>query len=359
MIVVHRPMRTLADPLSSPGSASACRTARCSFRRDPPPRPGRARRIATRLVLAVAPVPGGAQTAAGRRIGVLAQDIQPGLLETLRDELRTRGYVEGRDLVIEVRNAAGRADRLRALADELLKLRVEVIVAVNTPAAKAAKQATSTVPIVILRVADPVGQGLVASLARPGGNVTGVAFMPDELGAKGIQALHEIAPGITRVAALYKGDNPGALLVVTETERRSVQLGLQFQRFPIRGPDDIPAALHGTRSRVEGMFVMDDGAMTKYRTQLAELAIRNSLALVSIYKDLAEAGGFIAYGPNLPSTYRRGAAYVDRILKGAKPADLPVEQPTKFDLAINLRTAKALGLTVPRSVLLRADDVIE
>ena len=316
--------------------------------------------IAVAVLLVVAPLIAEAQPNTGHRIGVLAQDLQPGLLETLRDELTRLGHIEGRNMTIEVRNAAGRSDRLPAMVDELLRVKVEVIVAVNTPAAQAAKKATSTIPIVIMRVADPVAQGLVTSLTRPGGNVTGLSFMPDELGAKGIQLLHEVVPTLTQVAALYKADNPGALLVVTETERRSMQLGLHFLRLPIRDPSDLPGAFQAaTRAHIEALFVMDDGAMTKLRNQLLELAARHSLAVVSIYKDFAEAGGFIAYGPSLSTIYRRGAVYVDRILKGDKPADLPVEQPTKFDLAINLRTARALGLTIPPSVLLRADDVIE
>jgi ABC-type uncharacterized transport system substrate-binding protein len=312
------------------------------------------------VLLVVVPSAADAQPTAPHRIGVLAQDLQPGLLETFRDELQRLGYVEGRNITVEVRDAAGRSDRLPALVAELLRLKVVAIVAVNTPAAQAAKKATPTVPIVIMRVADPVAQGLVASLARPGGNVTGVSFMPDELGAKGVQVLHETLPNITRVGALYKADNPGALLVVTETERRSVQLGLHFLRLPVRGPDDFPGAFQAAvRARTEALFVMDDGAMTKQRKLVAELAARHSLPLVSIYKDFAEAGGLIAYGPSLSASYRRGAVYIDRILKGAKPADLPVEQPTKFDLAINLRTARALGLTIPPSVLLQADHIIE
>jgi len=256
--------------------------------------------IAVAVLLVVAPLIAEAQPNTGHRIGVLAQDLQPGLLETLRDELTRLGHIEGRNMTIEVRNAAGRSDRLPAMVDELLRLEVEVIVAVNTPAAQAAKKATSTIPIVIMRVADPVAQGLVTSLTRPGGNVTGLSFMPDELGAKGIQLLHEVVPTLTQVAALYKADNPGALLVVTETERRSMQLGLHFLRLPIRDPSDLPGAFQAaTRARIEALFVMDDGAMTKHRKQLLELAARHSLAVVSIYKDFAEAGGFIAYGPSL------------------------------------------------------------
>ena len=301
-----------------------------------------------------------AQMAKTHRLGVLAQDLQPGLLETVREELGRLGHVEGRNITIDVRNAAGRSDRLPMLAEELLRLKVDVILAVNTPSVRAAKKATSTVPIVIMRAADPVGQGLVASLARPGGNVTGVAFMPDELGAKGVQLLHEVAPGITRVASLYKGDNPGALVVVKETERRSLQLGLQFVRLPVGDPPNLSSVFQAAaRARTEAVFVMDDGAMTKLRAEVVNLAAQHSLALVSIYRDFAEAGGFIAYGPSLVTSYRRGAHYIDRILKGTVPADLPVEMPTKFDFAINLRTAKALRLTVPPSVLVQADLVIE
>jgi ABC-type uncharacterized transport system substrate-binding protein len=316
--------------------------------------------LAAAWLVFLIPAVAGAQMTKAHRLGVLAQDLQPGLLETVREELVRLGHVEGRNITIDVRNAAGRSDRLPALAEELLRLKVDVILAVNTPSARAAKKATSTVPIVIMRVADPVGQGLVASLARPGGNVTGVAFMPDELAAKGIQLLHEVAPSITRVGALYKEDNPGGLLVVKETERRCLQLGLQFVRLPVGEPPDFSAVFHAAaRARSEALFVMDDGAMTKHRKRVTELAARQSLPLVSIYRDFAEAGGLIAYGPSLDTAYRRGADYVDRILKGALPTDLPVEMPTKFDFTINLRTAKALRLTVPPSVLVQADRVIE
>jgi putative ABC transport system substrate-binding protein len=240
-------------------------------------------------------------------------------------------------------------------AKQLLQLKVDVILAVNTPAALAAQKATSTVPIVFLRVADPVKAGLVRSLAHPGGNVTG------ELGAKGIQTLREVLPNVTRIAALYTADNPGGLLVVTETERRSAPLGLRpFVRLPVRDPSDFPAAFDAARrARSEALFVMDDGAITKLRNEIVKLATSHSLPVVSIYRDFAEAGGLIAYGPNLPEVYRRGAQYVERLLKGAKPADLPVEEPTKFELVINLKTAKTLGLTIPPSVQLRADHIVQ
>jgi putative ABC transport system substrate-binding protein len=231
---------------------------------------------------------------------------------------------------------------------------------VNTPAALAAKNATGSVPIVVMRVADPVKAGLVRSLAHPGGNVTGLSFMPDVLGAKAIEALCQTLPTMSRVAAFYKADNPGALLVVTETERRSAGLGVKFDRLPVRDPSDFPEAFaEAARAGAQAAFVMDDGAMTKLRRPFLQHAARRSLPVVSIYKDFAEAGGLFAYGPDLDHVYRRGAHYVDRILRGAKPNELPVEQSDRFHFIVNLKTARALGLTIPPALLMRADKVIE
>jgi putative ABC transport system substrate-binding protein len=294
------------------------------------------------------------------RVGILAQDLQPGLLETLRDELRGLGYVEGKSIVTEVRNADGRSDRLPALVADLLRLGVDVIVAVNTPAAKAAQNATTTVPIVIMRVADPVKAGLVRSLAHPGANVTGVSFMPDVLGAKAIEALSQVVPALSRMAALYKADNPGALLVVTETERRSADLHVRFERLPIRDPSDLPVAFAAAaRAGAQAVFVMDDGAMTNMRGPVLKQASQHSLPVVSIYKDFAEAGGLFAYGPDLDDVYRRAARYVARILRDTKPSELPVEQADRLHFVINLKSAKALKLTIPPSLLLRANLLIE
>jgi putative tryptophan/tyrosine transport system substrate-binding protein len=316
--------------------------------------------LAGTLLLA-APLTAPAQQAnSARRIGVLAQDLQPGLLETFRDELRKLGHVEGRGISIELRNAAGHNERLAALAEELLRLKVDVIVAINTPAAQAAKNATRTVPVVMMRVADPVKSGLVASLAHPGGNVTGLSFMPDALGPKGVELLRETLPKISRIAALYQGDNAGALVIINEVERKSGQLGLMLYRLPVHDPNDYAGAFEAaSRARSEALFVMDDGAITKHRRQILELAAKHLLPVVSIYRDFAESGGLIAYGPSLDTVYRRAAAYVDMLLKGAVASDLPVEQPAKFDLVINLKTAKALGLAVPQSILIRADEVIQ
>jgi putative ABC transport system substrate-binding protein len=300
------------------------------------------------------------QAAPTHRIGILAQDLQPGLLETFRDELQSLGYIEGRDISFEVRNAAGISDRLPALAEDLLRLKVDVIVAVNTPAARAAKEATKSVPIVIMRVADPVKSGLVASLARPGANVTGLSFMPDELGAKGIELLREALPGISRMGALYQGDNPGALVVINAVESRGSELGLKVRRLPVIDPKDYAETFETARNdRIQALFVDDDGAITKQRGLILDLAVKHALPVVALYKDFAIAGAVIAYGPRLSIVYRRAADYVDQILKGKPAADLPVEQPDKFDLFVNLKAAKALGLTIPSTILLRADELIE
>ncbi|MGH7065194.1 MAG: ABC transporter substrate-binding protein [Stellaceae bacterium] len=312
-------------------------------------------------LLLVAPGLATAQPPAGpHRIGVLAQALQPGLLDAFRAGLADFGYVEGKNISIEVRNAAGHNDRLPGLAAELLQLKVEAILAVNTPAAKAAKAATTTVPIIIMRVADPVRSGLIAGLARPGGNITGLSFIPGVLAAKGLEMLRDTIPTVSRVAALYRGDNPGAVFSIDATIRTSAGLGLHFLRLPVRDPSEFASAFDkAAAARMDAVVVMDDGAITRHRQEILDLAMRRALPVVSSYRDFAAAGGLFAAGPDLTALYRRGGYFVDRILRGAAPADLPVEQPTKFDLIVNLRTAKALGLTIPRDVLVRADEVIE
>ena len=321
----------------------------------------RRREFVTLLAGAVAwPFTARALQKQARRVGILSQDLQPGLLETFRDELHKLGYVEGKDVSIELRNAAGHNERLPALVEELLRLKVEVIVAVNTPAAQAAKKATKTIPIVIMRVADPVRSGLVASLARPGGNVTGLSFMPDVLGPKGVEMLHEILPKITRMAALYQGNNPGAVLIVDDVEQKGAQIGLKFVRLPVHDESDFANAFEvASRAKSEALFVMDDGAITKHRQQILELAAKYALPVVSIYRDFAVSGGLLAYGPKLDVVYRRAADYVDKLIRGAPASTIPVEQPVDFDLVINMKTAKALGLPIPQSVLILANDVIE
>jgi putative ABC transport system substrate-binding protein len=296
-----------------------------------------------------------------RRIGVLLYDgAPPGFLEAFRDELRALGHVEGRSLTLEIRNASGRTGRLGALADELVRLKVDVVVALNTPAAQAAKKATATIPIVMARAGDPVRSGLVPSLAHPGGNVTGLSYNNADLGPKRIQLLREILPSLSRVAVLSNSDNPGHTSQIPELERASSELGIKLQGLAVRGPADFPAAFHAAaRARAEALLVLDDTTFTRHRGEILRLAAAHALPVVSRYRDFAEAGGLLAYGPSLPAVYRRTAHYVDRILKGAKPSDLPIEEPTEFELVVNLKAARALGLKIPRSVMLIASHVIE
>jgi putative tryptophan/tyrosine transport system substrate-binding protein len=297
------------------------------------------------------------------RIGYLTSGsytTAPHLVEAFLQGLRDLGYVEGQNIVIEQRYADGKAERLPGLAAELVNLKVDVIVASGTPAPLAAKNATKTIPIVMASAGDPVGTGLVASLARPGGNVTGQSTLTPELGRKRVQLVREVLPGVSRVAVLWNAANPYTVLLVREIEAAARALGVQVQSLEVRGPDDfenvLPAAIS---SRAGALIVVDDPLTVSRRMQIANFAARNRLPAMYGFKEFADAGGLIAFGANLPAMYRRVATYVDKILKGAKPADLPVEQPTKFDLVINLKAAKALGLTIPPSLLQRADQVIE
>ncbi len=301
------------------------------------------------------------------RIGYLAQGSAPSgpIFEAFRQGLRELGYVEGQNIVIEYRWAADRLERLPDLAAELVSLKVDVIVAGGTLAPLAAKQATRTIPIVLAAAGDPVGTGLVASLAKPGGNVTGLSNLSRDLTAKRLQLLKEIVPGLSRVAVLWNAANIVAALHIPETEAAARTLGLQVQSLEVRSPDDFENALlerkvlRAAISEGGALFLVDDPLVMRYRQPIADFAIRNRLPSTAIYKNFAEAGGLMTFGASLPDLFRRAAIFVDKIFKGAKPADLPVEQPTKFELVINLRTAKALGLTIPQSVLLRADQVIE
>lgn len=296
-----------------------------------------------------------------RRVGMLLYDgAPPGFLEAFRDELRALGHLEGKNLTIEMRNAAGRNERLGALADELVRLKVDVLLAMNTPAAQAARKATATIPIVMARAGDPVRSGLVSSLAHPGGNVTGLSYNNADLGPKRIQLLREILPGMSRIAVLSNVDNPGHTPQIPAMERACSDLGLKLQSLRVHGSGDFPAAFQAAAwARAEALFVLDDTTFTRHRGEILKLARAHGMPVVSRYKDFAEAGGLIAYGPSLQAVYRRTAHYVDRILKGARPSDLPIEEPTEFDLVVNLRTARALGLKIPPSVLLIATHVIE
>ncbi|MGB8567060.1 MAG: ABC transporter substrate-binding protein [Pseudolabrys sp.] len=301
------------------------------------------------------------QAAKLRRIGILSPELPPpGFLEAFRQGLRELGYVEGQNIAFEIRSAEGYGQRLAALANHLVELKVDVIVAVNTQSVQAAKKASTTIPIVMTRIADPVKSGLVRSLSKPGGNITGLSFMVDELSGKRLALLKEAFPSVSRVAVLWHEANPGADIAVGAIKAASRELGLQLLLLPVHGPADLVGAFQAAaRGRVEALIVIDDVVTTQHRVEILNLAATHSLAVVSQYRAFAEAGALLAYGPNTSTMYRRAAYYVDRILKGADAGDLPVEQATKFDLAINLKTAKALGVTIPPSLLARADEVIE
>jgi putative ABC transport system substrate-binding protein len=282
-------------------------------------------------------------------------------LEGLRQGLREHGYVEGQSIAIEYRWAQGRFERLPELAAELAKLKPAAIVALVTQASLAAKNATSTIPIVMVGVGDPIGAGLVASLARPGGNVTGNSSVSVEVMGKSLEILKEVAPERRRVSILW---NPANAVfqtqMVKEAEAAGRRMGLQVQTIAASDARGIDKAFQlMTRERAEALAVLGDPMFIAERTRIATLAAKGRLPSVSGVREYADAGGLVAYGPNFYELYRRAAAYVDRILKGANPGDLPVEQPTKFELVINLKTAKALGLTVPPSLLGRADEVMK
>ena len=298
------------------------------------------------------------------RIGYLASNLaNQGPLEAFRQGLRDLGYVEGRSVVIEYRDAQGKLEPLPALAAELVALKVDVIVASSTAAALAAKQATTVVPIVFTTVPDPVATGLVSSLARPGGNVTGLSNLNADLVGKCLEYLTQAAPGVSRVAVLWQ---PGAFGERTEQEMLKAAevaartLGIQLQFVEARGPAELDKAFSEIAgARADALAVLVSGMLLGERRRLVEFAARRRLPAVYTFRELVDAGGLMSYGPSLADLFRRAASYVDKILKGAKPADLPVEQPIKLEFVINLKTAEAIGLTVPPTLVVRADDVIE
>jgi len=282
------------------------------------------------------------------------------LLEAFRQGLRELGYVEGQNIAIESRWAEGKDDRLPALAADLVRSKVDVIVAQSGAATQAAQQATRTIPIVMSLSNDAVGSGLVASLARPGGNVTGLTIMVPDLAGKQFQLLKEVIPKVSRVALLTNPANPASAPFLREAEAAARALGVRLQTLETRNPQEIDSAFAAmTRERAGALLILPDQIFVSQRRQIAELATKRRLPSVYGVREYAEAGGLMAYGANHIDLVRRAATFVDKILKGAKPADLPVEQPTKFELIINLRTAKAIGLTIPPSVLQRADQIID
>jgi len=319
---------------------------------------------AAALLLLAAPLTAEAQLAGKvHHIGYLASGSStaaPHVIEAFRQGLRELGWVEGQNIVIDYRFAEYKYDRLPDLAAELVRLKVDIIVAPATPAAAAAKNATGTIPIVMIGVGDPVGAGFVASLARPGGNVTGSSFgVGLEINSKQLELLKETVPKVRRVAILSNPTNPGHPRWMREYKDAGRSLGVQLQFLEARGPTEFDGAFAAmAKERVGALLVVADGMFMLHRTRLADLAAKTRLPSLG-YREFVEAGGLMSYGPSLPDLWRRAATFVDKVLKGAKPADLPVEQPIKFELVINLKTAKALGLTIPQSVLLRADQSLE
>ena len=273
--------------------------------------------------------------------------------------LRQLGWIENRNVAIEYRWAEGRTERFTEIAAEFARLKVDLIVAATTPAVIAAKQATSVIPIVITTAGDPVGTGLVASLAQPGGNVTGLSNQTTDTAAKRLELLREVVPGLRRLAILGNVDNAGAVLDTREAQAAASAVGLEATTFKIRRVEEITPLFEAFKGPTDALYVASDPLMNTNRIRISTLALGARLPTMHGVRDYVEAGGLMSYGSSIVDQYRRAADYVDKILRGAKPGELPVEQPTKFDLVINLTTAKVLGLTIPESFLLRADEVIE
>ena len=281
------------------------------------------------------------------------------MAQALREGLREAGYAEEKDVVIEWRTASGDYARLPALAADLVERKVEVIVVAGTVAAQAVKRATSTIPIVIVNVADPVGSGLVTDLAHPGRNVTGFSNMVAELSAKRLQLLKEAIPRLTRMAVLRNPDTPWQTRVIDELRAPAAALSIEVSVVDVRTPEDFGAAFTAARrAHAHAVYVLDGPLFNYHRAMLVKQATKARFPAIYGAREFPEEGGLMSYGANSVDLFRRSAGYVDKILKGAKPSDLPIEQPTQFELVVNLKTAKALGLAIPESILLRADEVI-
>jgi putative ABC transport system substrate-binding protein len=295
------------------------------------------------------------------RIGVLflggADQLR---VDAFQQGLREHGYVDGQNMNLEMRRAEGRADRLPALAAELVRLKVDVLVTESNAAALAAKNATQTIPVVMAVAGDPLSAGVVTSLARPGGNVTGLTLQAPELSGKRLQLLKEIFPKSGLVSIVYNVTNPASQDFLAETKSAAQSLGLHLHVVAVRSPGDFDAAFKAVSdARPSAFMTLADGMMFANRARIAEFAAKSRLPGVFPEREFAETGGLMSYGPSVLANWRRAAALVARILKGAKPADMPIEQPAKFELVINLKTAKALGVTIPPSLLSRADEIIE
>jgi putative ABC transport system substrate-binding protein len=295
-------------------------------------------------------------------VGVLTLSVAPsmGAFDGFRQGLRERGYVEGQNIVLEMRFAHGNPELLRAMAAELVQMKVDVIVTESNLAALAAKRASETIPIVMAVTGDPVGAGLVASLARPGGNITGLSLFANELSGKRLQILKEVSPKATSVAVIWNAAYPAASGYFAETQTAARSMALEIQSFEVRNPSDLDVAFDAVAAaRARALITLPDGMLLANRARIVEFTAKSRLPALFPDREFAEAGGLLAYGPSLAANFRRAATYVDKILKGAKPAELPVEQPTKFELVINLKTARAIAITIPQTLVLRADQLIE
>jgi putative ABC transport system substrate-binding protein len=307
------------------------------------------------------PLVGAGAQQAGKtwRIGYVTHVHNPAY-DPLFERLRELGYVEGRNVIIERRYAQGEAEKFKEFAAEMVRLKADVIITNTTPAALAARNATTTIPIVIPTAIDPVGTGLINSLAHPGGNITGGAILTGELTAKRLEVLKEMLLRLSRTAVLWNGTNPANALAWRETERAARALGVTLQSHEVQGPKDFETAFARiAEERPDALLVLDDALTLQYLKEIADFAIEKRISSVFAAKHHVEAGGLMSYGPNYPEMMHRAASQVDKILRGARPADIPMEQPTKFELVINLKTATAIGLTVPPTLLTRADEVIE
>jgi putative ABC transport system substrate-binding protein len=295
-------------------------------------------------------------------IGFLGQSTRSAASEWVAafdKRLRELGWIEGRTVVIDYRWGEGNSERAAQLAKEFVRLKVDIIVTSGTPQVIAAKRATSVVPIVFATAGDPVGTGVVASLAHPGGNVTGLATLGADLAGKRLELLREVVPGLRRLAIMGDVDNPFTVLEFGEVQSAARTLDLEADRLEIRRAEDIVPAFEALKGREDALYVCTDALANANRIRINTLALGARLPTMHGSRDYVEAAGLMSYGPNFPAMFRRAGDYVDKILRGAKPADLPIEQPTKFDLIVNLVTAKALGLTLPPTLLARADEVIE
>jgi putative ABC transport system substrate-binding protein len=297
------------------------------------------------------------------RVGFLGNStaaLEANLVEPFRQGLRERGYVEGQDVVVEYRWAEGKYERFPDLIDELLRLKVDVIVTAGTPAALAVKRATTTVPLVMIAVGDPVGTGLVASLSRPGGNITGLTSIAADLEGKRLELLREVVPKLSHMSVLWNPASPFQVVAEKEVRAAAQMLQLRVLSLGVRAADELDAAFDAiVKARPGALVVLADRLFLHNRARIVAFATRHRLPGVYAYRELVEAGGFMSFGPSYADMHRRAATYVDKILKGAKASDLPVEQPAKFELVLNLKAAQALGVTVPPSVLARADDVLQ